>query len=70
MKINLRKEVCGNLHCMGAMLDDSKNDGLRGKDAIISKDESKVKLMVVTTNEELVIAQDSYEIVTRNLSVL
>jgi acetate kinase len=66
----LRKEVCSNLHCMGAMIDEKKNDGLRGKDAVISTDNSKVKLLVVTTNEELVIAQDSYEIVSKNLDII
>jgi acetate kinase len=66
----LRKEVCKNLGFMGAILDEKKNDGLRGKDAIISVDDAKVKILVVTTNEELVIAQDSYEIVTRNLDIL
>lgn len=66
----LRREVCKSLTFMGAVLDDKKNDGLRGKDAIISTDDSRVKILVVTTNEELVIAQDSYEIVTKNLDVL
>ena len=66
----LRREVCKTLTFMGAVIDDKKNEGLRGKDAVISADDAKVKILLVTTNEELVIAQDSYEIVTKNLDIL
>lgn len=51
-----------DMEFMGIEIDKSKNDGLRGKEAIVSKDSSKVKIMVVPTNEELVIALDTYEI--------
>ncbi|HLO92378.1 MAG TPA: acetate kinase [Lentimicrobium sp.] len=51
------------LEFMGIKFDNSKNAGLRGKEAIISADDSNVKVMVVPTNEELVIALDTYEIV-------
>lgn len=44
---------------LGIEFDSSVNDGLRGKDAILTKPSSKVKVAVVTTNEELVIAQDT-----------
>ena len=44
--------------------DFEKNKGLRGKDAVISTEDSKVKCMIVTTNEELVIANDTQRIVS------
>ena len=53
-----------DMEFMGVVIDKSKNDGLRGKEAIISSDHSKAKIMVIPTNEELVIALDTYEIVT------
>ena len=60
---SLREAVCKDMEYMGIQFDHKKNKGLRGVDAVISKDESKVKVMVVTTNEELVIATDTYNIV-------
>jgi len=59
-----REEVCKNLEFMNLEFDVEKNTKLRGKEAIISKPNSKVTVMVVPTNEELVIAKDTYEIVT------
>ena len=41
-----------------------RNDGLRSKEAVISTDDSPVKVLVVPTNEELVIAMDTAEIVS------
>ncbi len=59
-----RHEVCKGLEFMGIDFDVEKNTKLRGKEAVISKTGSKVTVMVVPTNEELVIANDTYEIVT------
>jgi len=59
-----RRGVLQGLDYLGIKLDPEKNDGLRGKEQIISTDDSKVKVIVVPTNEELVIASDTYEIVT------
>ncbi len=58
-----RQECCYGLEFMGMELDIQKNTKMRGKEMIISKDNSKVTIMVVPTNEELVIAQDTFEIV-------
>ena len=60
--INLRSEICKGLAFAGLELDEQKNN-TRAKEEIISKDTSKAKIMIVPTNEELVIAQDTYEIV-------
>jgi len=47
----------------GINFDFDKNKGLRGKEMILSKDKSKVKVMVVPTNEELVIASDTLKVI-------
>ncbi|MCF6240073.1 MAG: acetate kinase [Bacteroidales bacterium] len=60
----LRKNIVSGFSYLGMELDDNKNKGLRGKDAIISTDSSKVKIMVVPTNEEFVIAQDTMNIIS------
>ncbi len=58
-----REDVCKGLEFMGLEYDKSKNDGVRGEEKIISKDGSKVTAMVVPTNEELVIANDTQDII-------
>jgi acetate kinase len=52
-----------DMEFMGLEFDKEKNEGLRGKEAILSKEGSRVTVMVVPTNEELVIAMDTHEIV-------
>ena len=47
---------------MGVKIDPEKNN-VRGKEAIISSDDSKVTVWVIPTNEELMIAQDTRELV-------
>lgn len=59
-----REAICEKLEYLGIKLDKSKNDKLRGKEKVISTDDSRVKIMVVPTNEELVIAKDTMEIVS------
>jgi acetate kinase len=59
-----REAVCSNLEFLGIKIDKSKNDNLRGKEMIISTDDSPVKVMVVPTNEELVIAKDTQKIIS------
>jgi acetate kinase len=58
-----REGVCDNLNWLGFELDKTKNTGMSGKEAVISTDNSKVKIMVVPTNEELMIAMDTQKIV-------
>ncbi|MCD6363754.1 MAG: acetate kinase [Synergistetes bacterium] len=60
----VRERVCRGLEFLGIKLDLEKNK-VRGKEAIISADDSKVKVMVIPTNEELVIARDTKRIVER-----
>ena len=58
-----RETICEGLEFLGVEFDKELNNQNRGKDAVISKPTSKVKVVSVTTNEELVIATDTYEIV-------
>lgn len=58
----LRKTVCEDLSFFGIEIDNKKNDGLKGKKAIISTENSKVKIFVIPTDEELMIAHDTAEI--------
>ncbi|MDP4277588.1 MAG: acetate kinase [Bacteroidota bacterium] len=60
-----RSEVCANMEFMGIKLDESKNIGLKGKEMVISAPDSKVTVMVVPTNEELMIAKDTIEILSK-----
>jgi len=56
-----RKGACEGLEFLGVKIDIEKNN-IRGKEAIVSTDDSKVKVMVIPTNEELMIAKDTEEI--------
>ena len=60
--IESREEICKNLEFMGTKLDANKNK-IRGKEAFVQTDDSSVKIMVVPTNEELMIARDTLELV-------
>lgn len=58
-----REIICKGLEFLGVSFDPEKNTGLRGKLEMISKHDSQVKVMVVPTNEEWVIAHDTLKIV-------
>ena len=59
-----RKLIAEKLGWLGVDYDDSKND-FRGEERCISKEGSKVQLWVIPTDEELMIAKDTYEIVNK-----
>ena len=61
--ITMREVICHNLGNLGIKLDPLKNK-VRGKETIISTDDSRVKILLIPTNEELMIARDTYNIVT------
>lgn len=66
----LREEICEKyLGYLGVRIDKEKNDS-KGKEVIISTKDSKVAVLVVPTNEELVIARDTKEIVEKGLREL
>jgi len=58
----LRKKVCADLSFFGIEIDDNINSNAKGSKTVISTDNSKVKVMVIPTNEELMIARDTMEI--------
>ena len=58
----VRKLVCDNLACLGVKLDEEKNS-VRGKFTLISSDDSKIKVYVIPTDEELMIARDTLELI-------
>ena len=60
--INLRKEIMTGFEQFGIKIDDQAND-VRGDEHVISAEDSKVKVMVVATNEELMIARDTQNLV-------
>ena len=53
-----RKAICSYLGYLGVKIDDAAND-VRGKNAVISAADSKVKVMLLPTNEELAIARET-----------
>ena len=61
--IPMRDIICNDLGNLGIKLDVVKNK-VRGKELIISRDDSPVKVLLIPTNEELMIARDTYDIVT------
>ena len=60
--IAVRKEICDYLGYLGVKIDEEKNN-CRGKEVEISSPDSKVKVYVVPTNEELMIARETMELV-------
>lgn len=59
--IEARERICKHLEFLGLKLDLDKNN-IRGEEACISTDDSKIKVYVIPTNEELMIARDTYEL--------
>jgi acetate kinase len=59
---DVRKAACDGLHCLGITIDDARNESPE-KEKNICTDDSETKVLVVPTNEELVIALDTMRIV-------
>jgi len=58
-----RKKILSNLEYMGIKTDPEK-DNIRGKETILSSKDSQVTVIVVPTDEEVMIARDTFEIIT------
>ena len=56
---DMRQRVCEGLSFMGVQVDVEKNKGIHGEEAVISTPESKIQVVVVPTDEELMIASDT-----------
>ncbi len=60
---DIRRRICQGLECFGIQIDPAKNE-IGGQEAIISRDESPVKILVVLANEELVIARETARLIS------
>lgn len=56
---SMRAEVCENMKWMGVKIDEAKNATIHGEEAVISTPDSKVTVVVIPTDEELMIASDT-----------
>ena len=56
---DMRQRVCEGLSFMGVQIDVEKNKGIHGEEAVISTADSKIKVVVIPTDEELMIASDT-----------
>jgi len=54
----IRKIICSNLDQVGILLDEEKNAAIKNREAVISAPDSPVKVMVIPTNEESVVARE------------
>ena len=61
-QINIRKDICKKLEFMGVEIDEEANN-MRGEEKLISKTNSKVKVYVIPTNEELMIAKETERLI-------
>jgi len=59
----MRRPILENMECLGINVDLSKSDNVMGEDLILSTPDSKVAVVVVTTDEEFVIASDTFNLV-------
>ena len=59
--IEIREAICENLDYLGIKMDADKNK-VRGKEVDVAANDSKVRIFIIPTNEELVIARDTYRL--------
>ena len=57
-RTGIRAEICANLDQLGIRLDLEKNEATQAEETVISAEEAPVKVMVIPTNEELVVARE------------
>ena len=60
---DLRRVVCEDMQWMGVEIDEALNETIHGKEALISTADSKVKVCIVPTDEELMIATDTMNLI-------
>jgi acetate kinase len=61
----VRKLCCQGLEFLGIVIDKRKNSRTISEEKEISSPQSKVKIFCIPTNEELVIARDTYEVISK-----
>ncbi|CCQ93636.1 Acetate kinase [[Clostridium] ultunense Esp] len=62
--ISIREQICDDLECINIKLDKELNQ-VRGEEAILNKDLTSTSILVIPTNEELMIARDTLELVEK-----
>jgi acetate kinase len=65
-RASLRAAICANLDQLGVVIDPQANEALQAREGVISAPESRVKVMVIPTNEELVVARETKRLLERN----
>src|ERR1043166_2665159 len=65
-RTELRAAICADLDQLGIVLDAEKNNSTRATEGVISAANSRVKVMVIPTNEELVVAREAKRLLERN----
>src|SRR4030095_1606320 len=65
-RTELRAAICADLDQLGIVLDAEKNNSTRATEAVISGANSRVKVMVIPTNEELVVAREAKKLLEQN----
>ncbi len=58
-----REEICNEMEFLGVSIDKEINSGVRGKATLLSTPESRVKVAIIPTNEEKVIATDTMRVI-------
>jgi acetate kinase len=64
----LREVICANLDRLGIVIDPERNRSTRGAEGVISSDNSRVKVLVIPANEELVVAREVKRFLERHQS--
>ncbi|MEF9967493.1 MAG: acetate kinase, partial [Longicatena sp.] len=63
---NMRKLICKRLEsAFGLKLNEELNDKTRGKEILLSTSDSKLQVWLIPTNEELMIARDTYRLIEK-----
>ena len=62
--IKMREMICEDMDFLGIKLCKTRND-VRGKETVISTDDSKIKVLLIPTNEELMIARDTRDLIAK-----
>jgi acetate kinase len=61
----IRQMACSGLEVLGIRIDQARNDQVAGKEAVVSVLGSRVRVLVIPTNEELMIARDTRRILEK-----